>query len=48
VTVYAWPASVVQLFSDGVELKPGSFALPFPAIPPGMTTSSFMKLVFGG
>jgi len=48
VTVYAWPTSVVQLFSDAVELKPGSFALPFPAIPPGMTTPSFMKLVFGG
>jgi hypothetical protein len=47
-TVYAWPTAVAQLFSEGVELKPGAFTSPVPAIPPGATISSFVRLMFGG
>jgi hypothetical protein len=46
-TVWAWPGSTVRCYLGDEEPKPGAFSLPVPGVPPGMTTSAFLRLMLG-
>lgn len=47
ITVWAWPGSTVRCYVGDEEPKPGAFSLPVPGVPPGMTTSAFLRLMLG-
>ena len=44
-TVWASPTASVRCYVDDVEVMADAFTLPVPAVPDGMTTSTFLRLV---
>ncbi len=46
IAVYGWPGSTMRVYRDDVLVD--DFSLKFPDLPPGLSTRSFIDLMFGG